>query len=187
MSEFHINPTLIPPPPQVPTEFDLDLNDTTIIAADIPAPQGTAVPIANTLRVSGDDGIKTVATPNADTANFTIRFIRGRTTTSGAATSNLITQSVLSNTTMTIQIIISGFSATNDGVGFYGTAVVKNVAGTASLINTVDLIKNADADLAGTNVTVTTAGANLLVNVVGVAGEDIQWGGCLPGITVSEQ
>lgn len=174
-------------PPAVPTSFTTDLNDTTIVAADIPAPLGTAIPAANVLRVSGDDGIKTVATPNAAGNNYTVRFVRGRTTTSGAATSNLITQSVLSNTTMTIQIIISGFGNNNDGVGFYGTAVVKNVAGIASLINTTDIIKNSDASLAGTNVTVTTSGSDLLVNVVGVAGVDIQWGGCLPGITVSEQ
>lgn len=182
-----ISATAGPVPPTVATSYTTDVNDTTIVAADIPAPEGTSIPSGNVLRVSGDDGIKTVSTPNAATNNLTVRFVRGRTTTTGAQTANLITQSILSNTTMTIQIIISGFSETNDGVGFYGTAVVKNVAGTASLINTVDLIKNADTDLAGTTVTVTTSGGNLLVNVVGVAGENIQWGGCLPGITVSEQ
>lgn len=182
-----INSAAGPVPPEVAEIFAVDLNDPNIVPGEIPPSLGTAVPINNILRVSGDNGIKTVATPNADTSNFTIRFIRGGNNTVGAQTVNLITQAIVTDTTMTIQIIISGFSGTGDGVGFYGTAVVKNVAGTATLINTVDLIKNADPDLAGTNVTVTTAGGSLLVNVVGVAGENIQWSGCLPGISLSDQ
>jgi len=176
-----------PVPPSVPTSFTTDLNDTTILPGDIPPALGTSTPLLNVERLSGDDGIKTVATPNAAANNVTIRFIRGRTTTAGAVTSNLITQATLSNTTMTIQIIIAGYGSNNDGIGYYGTAVVKNVAGTATLINTVDLIKNSDASLAASNATVTVSGGNLLVNVLGVAGVNIDWGACLPGITVSEQ
>lgn len=174
-------------PPQVPTSFTTDLNDTILLPGDINPPLGTSTPLLNVERLSGDDGIKTVATPNAQVNNVTIRFIRGRTTTAGAVTSNLITQATLSNTTMTIQIIISGFGNNNDGIGFYGTAVVKNIAGVASLVGTVDLIKNFDASLAAATATVTVSGGNLLVNVLGVAGVNIDWGACLPGITVSEQ
>ena len=88
---------------------------------------------------------------------------------------------------MTIQIIIAGYGNNNDGIGAYGTAVVKNVAGVASLVNTVDLIINKDTSLADGNVTVGVSAGNLIVRVLGVAGVDIDWGGCLPGITVSEQ
>jgi len=182
-----INTSSGPVPPSVPTSFTTDLNDTTLLPDDINPPLGTSTPLLNVERLSGDDGIKTVAAPNAAANLVIIRFIRGRTTTAGAATSNLITQATLSNTTMTIQIIISGFGDNNDGIGFYGTAVVKNVVGVASLVGTVDLIKNFDASLATATATVTTAAGNLLVNVVGVAGVNIDWGACLPGITVSEQ
>lgn len=174
-------------PPQVPESFTTDINDTAIQPGDIPAAAGTSTATAHILRLSGDNGIKTVSTPTAAGNNVTFRFIRGSNSTNGAATANLITQAVLTDSTMTIQIIVAGFSADGFGIGAYGTAVVKNVAGVASLVNTVDLIVNADAALAACNVTVTTAGGNLLVNVLGAAGKIITWGSCLPGIVVSDQ
>ncbi len=191
MSQIYKDRSTGPVPPAVPTEFTTDIQDLTIIASDIPSPLGSSVPIANIERLSGDDGIRTVSTPNAIGNNVTFRFIRGRTTTSGAATSTIITQPTLSDTVMTIQIIVAGYADNGAGafagIGAYGTAVVKNTAGVATLVNTADLIVNAEASLGAANVTVTTVGANLLVNVLGVAGFDIEWGACLPGITVSEQ
>lgn len=182
-----LSSTAGPVPPSVATSYTTDINDTTITT--VPVAGGTAVPVANILRVSGDNGITTVATPNADIPNnVTIRFIRGDTQTVGAQTKNVISQPTLTNSVLTIQIIVAGFSTDNLGIGAYGTAVVKNIAGTASLLNTVDLIVNKDAgagELGAANITVTVSGANLLVNVVGVAGKTIDWGACLPGIVVS--
>lgn len=183
MSEFHINPTLIPPPPQVPTEFDVDLTDLTVGAA--PAAGGTVTPQSNILRVAGDNGIKTVET--SVPGDLQIRFIRGSAITSdgGGQTQTAITQAILNNATMTIQIIVAGYSDDNLGVGAYGTAALKNVAGTLTLLDPVDLIINKDAALDTANVTVTTSGTNLLVNVVGVATKTITWTACLPGIVTS--
>lgn len=176
-----------PIPPNIPTSFTTDLNDTAIMPGDLPAATGSSTPLANIERLSGDNGIKTVATPNAAANNVTVRFIRGQVQTTGAATETLITQAILSDSTMTIQIIIAGFSTDNLGIGAYGTAVVKNVAGTASLINTVDLIVNGDTDLLPSIFTVDTSGGNLIVKVTGAAGKTINWGACLPGIVTSDQ
>lgn len=183
MSQFFIPTTSSNLPPAVPTSFGTDLQDLTVGAAA--AAQGTVVPQVNVLRAAGDNGIKTVQTNNP--GDLQIRFIRGSTVTSDGAgqTQTAITQAILSNATMTIQIIVAGYSADNLGIGAYGTAAVKNVAGTLTVLDPVDLIVNADAALAAANVTVTTSGTNLLVNVVGVAGKTITWTACLPGIVTS--
>lgn len=175
-----------PIPPVIATSYATDLEDLTVGPA--PAALGSVVPQSNILRIAGDNGIKSVETSNP--GDLQIRFIRGSETTSDGdgQTQTVITQAILNNATMTIQIIVAGYSTDNLGIGAYGTAVVKNVAGTASLINTVDLIVNKDAgvgELGSANVTVTTLGANLLINVVGVAGKTITWTACLPGIVTS--
>lgn len=176
-----INTASGPVPPAVPTSFTTDLLDNTVGAA--PIAQGVVVPQLNILRAAGDNGIKTVQTSNP--GDLQIRFIRGSTTTVGAVTQTAIVQGILTNATMTIQIIVAGYSADNLGVSAYGTAGVKNVSGTLSIINTVDLITNKDVGLEAANVTVTTSGTNLLVNVVGVTGKTITWTACLPGIVTS--
>lgn len=168
-------------PPEVPTEFDTDLQDLTVGAA--PTAEGSVIPQSHKIRIAGDNGIKSVETSNA--GDLQLRFIRGSTTTTGAVTETAITQPILTNATLTIQIIVAGYSTDNLGIGAYGTAVVKNVGGTLSLINTVDLIVNADTGLTAANITVTTSGTNLLVNVVGVSGKTIAWTVCLPGIVTS--
>ena len=173
-----------PVPPSVATSYATDLEDLTVPAA--PAAGGSVVSVTNILRVAGDNGIKTVETSNP--GDLQIRFIRGETTTSDGAgqTQTVISQQILNNATMTIQIIVAGFSADNLGIGAYGTASVKNVAGTLSLLDPLDLIVNKDAALGAANVTVTTSGTSLQVNVVGVAGKTIKWTACLPGIVASD-
>lgn len=181
MSQIYKSTLSSPLPPAVPTSFADDLSDTTILPGDINPSAGSSVPQANVLRVAGDNGIKTIYTPNAPGVMI-IRFVKGSTTTIGAVTSTVVSQAILVNATMTIQIIVAGYSTDNLGIGAYATAVVKNVAGTLSLVGTVDIIKNSDSALNAGNVTVTTSGSNLIVQVTGVAGKTIAWDACLPGI-----
>lgn len=183
MSQVYKSLTSGPVPPDVPTEFDTDLQDLTVGAA--PAAGGTVIPQANILRVAGDNGIKSVETSNP--GDLQIRFIRGSTITSDGAgqTQIAITQAILNNATMTIQIIVAGFSNDNLGIGAYGTAAVKNVGGTLTLLDPIDLLVNKDVGLDTANVTVTTSGTDLHVNVVGVAGKTITWTACLPGVVTS--
>ncbi len=183
MSQIYKDLSSGPVPPSVATSYATDLEDLTVGAAA--AAGGAVVPQASVLRVAGDNGIKSVETSNP--GDLQIRFIRGSTVTSDGAgqTQTAITQAILTDATMTIQILIAGFSSDNLGIGAYGTAAVKNVAGTLTLLDPVDLIVNKDAALNTANVTVTTSGTNLLVNVVGVATKTITWTVCLPGIVTS--
>ena len=170
-----------PVPPAVPTSFTTDLLDLNTGPSN--PPLGVVVPQANILRVAGDNGIKSVET--SIPGDLVLRFVRGSTVTVGAVTQTAVTQAILVGATMTIQIIVAGFSADNLGVSAYATAGVKNVGGVLSIINTVDVIINKDVGLDAVNVTVTTSGSNLLVNVVGVTGKTITWTACLPGIVTS--
>lgn len=168
--------------PAVPTSFTTDVNDTTIVPGDIPASAGSSVPQANILRVSGDNGIKTVATPNA-AGNLTIRFIRdGAQTTDGTTVTPILTQTTATDTTLTVQIIVSGFSDANDSYGAYATVVINNTAGTARVVGDADFIINSDASLATAEITVTVSGADFVVNATGVAATTIDWTVALPGI-----
>jgi hypothetical protein len=187
MSQFWQGVTAGALPPAVPTSFAADQLDNTLTSADVAASGGSVAPIANSLRVAGDHGISTVVSNNAP-GILIVRFIRGYVTTVGAVTTTAITQPIPANTTMTIQILGSGYADDNSGVGFWGTAVVKNVAGVVTLINTVDFVFNRDSSgsLNSSNASVTASGSNLLVNVVGVADRTIAWGVNLPGIILTQ-
>ena len=167
--------------PAVPTSFNTDLQDT--VTSALTASTGVVVPQTNMLRLGGDNGIKTYEL-TLSPGELSIGFIRGSEQTTDAVTvTPVITQATNTDSTMTVQIIAAGFCTTNkDSVGIYGTAVINNTAGTAFLVNTVDLIKNSEASLATCNLTITTSGADFIVNVTGVAGLTINWDICLPGI-----
>lgn len=167
--------------PSVPTSFDTDLQDTETVA--LTAATGTVVPQGNMLRLGGDNGIKTYEVTQ-EPGSLTVGFIRGSAQTTDAVTvTPVITQATNTDSTMTVQIIAAGFCTTNnDSVGIYGTAVINNTAGVASLVNTVDLIKNSAASLATCDLTITASGADFIVNVTGVAGLTINWDICLPGV-----
>lgn len=185
MSQFWQGVTAGSLPPTVLEQFDLDISDATILS--VAAAGGSAVPVSHAIRITGDNGITTVALPNVPGA-FEIRFSRGEVQTVGAVTSNVITLPLVNNSTITLQIIATGYSDNNEGIGGYGTITVKNVAGVASLVGTsgpVDLLISADSSLTSGTVTVTVAGGSLLVNVKGVAGRIINWTVALPGIVSS--
>jgi hypothetical protein len=166
--------------------FATDLSDPTVLSTDIAVPQGTSIPVAGIMRLAGDNGIKTVQ-PTMVNGVTIIRFIRGNATTSdgGGQTKVCVDQEIPNNTALTIQIVTSGLSLDGFGVGAYGTAIVKNVGGTCTLVNTTGLLVSKDSAIGSANVTVTISGTFLLVNVTGQAGKTINWTTCLPGISVS--
>lgn len=181
MSQIIKNPPAGSIPSDVLTEFKTDLNDPTVPAASTAL--GTVVPQSHVVRIAGDNGIKTVET--SEPGDLQLRFIRGSNQTVGATTETLITQPTLTDSTATFQIIVAGFSTDDLAVGAYGTAVIKNVAGTVSVVNTVDLIVNKDTGLDAANITVTISGTDILINAVGVTAKTIDWTACLPGFVVS--
>lgn len=167
-----------------------DIVDTDIPPGGIPAFSGTVSPNLGAIRISGDNGIKSVSTFDGVTGipnNMTLRFISGEAITSdgGGQSKVCLTQGIPSNSSMTIQIVASGYSQDNLAVGAYGTCVVKNVSGTSSVINSADLIVNKESALSNCNVTVTASGTSLQVNVIGQATKTINWTVVLPGISVA--
>lgn len=169
-------------PPTVPTSFTTDFVDLTIPA--VPAAEGAVAPQDNTLRVTGSAGIATYETGNP--GDLLITFLRSKGVTSDETSqtfTTLFSTASDANQTLTFQIIISGYSDNGLGVGCYGSVVCKNVAGVASIIGTIDLILQYDPALAGVNVTVASAGANLEINCIGISPRTIQWEVVFPGIS----
>lgn len=165
--------------PAIPTSFQTDAQDTSTLA--LTAAGGTAVPQGNILRIGGDNGIKTYEITQ-EAGSLTVGFIRGEGQTVGAVSTDIITQLTNTNSTMTIQIIAAGYADNNESIGIYGTAVVRNVSDTVTVVNTVDLIKNSDASLAGASLSVSGSGSSFVVTVTGVAIRTINWSVTLPGI-----
>jgi hypothetical protein len=164
-------------PVQIPINFNVDLNEPFTPA--LLAASGTVNAVTNNIRIGGTNGIQTIQ--NGTLGDLIIGFVEASGTTVGATTASL-SITVPLNSVETYQIIVSGLADNNDGVGAYGTAVCKNIAGVASIVGTADLIVNRDASLAGTNVTTGVSGNQFLVTVLGVAGRTINWNIALPGI-----
>ncbi len=170
-----------PIPPIIPTSFTVDITDNTTVTG-VPTSAGTVVPQSNVMRVTGDNGINTVASA-AFPGVMIIYFVRGEVTTTGFVTSTALSYPVNTDSALTIQVIVVGRDiVSGDAVGGYSTCTVKNVAGTVSVVGTFDIIINRDSSLTGADFTITGSGSNLLVNVVGSFGKTIKWTVCLPGI-----
>lgn len=177
--------------PSVPTSFETDLQDTTTLA--LTPSTGSAVPQANTLRIGGDNGIKTYEVTNVPGA-LTIGYIRGDDTTVGATTADLITQATNTNSTLTFQFQLSGFSTTdNTGIGIFGFGSVINIAGAVTVVNTVEFVRNTTDFIAppaldpinGASVAIVPSGSSFIVRVTGVAGLTINWSAILPGVATT--
>ncbi|MGA8762155.1 MAG: hypothetical protein WB562_04620 [Candidatus Sulfotelmatobacter sp.] len=173
-------------PPDVPLNFITDLVDLTIPTA--PTGLGSVVPQANTLRVFGGAGIITYETGHA--GDLFITFIRVKGTTIGATTLTATFNTAGNdNATFTFQVLVAGFGDDGSGVGSYGSLVCKNVAGIASIVgqnsDNIDLIIKNDTSLNGVNVTVTTSGALVQINCIGIVGRTIDWEISFPGIAAA--
>jgi len=169
-----------PVPPSVPTSFKVDSSE----AYAYTAGAATSTPALNVEQILGDNGIQTVVN-STDTNVIQIRFARGSTTTSGAVTATALQFTTLSNTTVTMQILVSGYctagTASGQGIGGSTIATVINVAGVASLVDVPDYDVNTGAGLTGATFSVDTSGANFRIRVTGQAGQDISWTACTPG------
>ncbi len=170
--------------PSIPTSFTTDLSSTLSVPA---VGLGTTTPVANNVRVAGDNGIVTESDP-VQPSLLHLGFSSGIATTVGATTQTIIPFTLASNTVLTIQVIVSGQdTGSKDGVGGYCTATVKNVAGTASIVGTApDILVSAEGTIAAATFTVGVTGAQFIVTVTGVAGRTINWDACLPGIVQTD-
>lgn len=166
-----------PLPPAVPTSFKTDIAD----AFNFNAGSGTSVPIANVEQIYGDNGIQT--STNSVTNNvIQIRFSRGTTSTVSNETVTALSFATVSNTTVTMNILVSGFcSSIGQGIGGNAVATIVNVAGVATLIDETDFNLNKSVGLTDANVTVDTSGNLFRIRVTGSLGNPISWTVCTPG------
>jgi len=163
-------------PPDVPLDFTTDAQDLSVGA--VAAPLGSVTPQLNILRVIGGNGIQTIETSVA--GNLLVRFIRTQLTTSGAVTDFF--EISLSVGVVTYNLILSALGSNAEGIGMYGNFVAKKILGVASVVGTVDILIQKDTNMVAADVTITAVGDKIRVNVLGVAGVDITWNLCFPGI-----
>ena len=166
MSEFHIISTSSPPPPAVPTSFVTD--DAT-----------TAIPALNILNVLGGSGITTYASPNLSD-NLYIQVQNSYTdqiTTIGAVTEDIRTIILTDIGTYTIEVRVAAWESTGpNGAGFSINGVVRTDGVTAVLIGDSDGFAHTDASLSTSDALISVAGNTAIIQVVGVAGLNINWG-----------
>ena len=177
MSEFHINGSLIPPPPQVPTEF---------ITQD-----GTAIPAANILNVVGNarpdlteipdnnNGIKTYANPNG--GNTLSIFLTNRrvdaASITGAGTVDLFTQDLGGAARVyNFQLYVAAFNAsTPAGAAYTIFGSVRTTGAAATLIVTQDIISDEEPALLGADFQLVAVGNTLIARATGVVGLTINF------------
>lgn len=169
-------------PPDVLTSLKVDTTQT--LPPFNPA-LGTSTPQSHILYLQGDNGILTSTDP-AQLGKNVIRFARGAVTTVDATPTTIVSFAIPSGFSCAFQVLVAGLDqATFDGCGGYTTALVKNIAGTASLIGVPDIINAREGSVITASFTTTCSGGNFIISAVGVAATTIKWGCCIPGISIN--
>lgn len=178
MSEFHINPSAIPPPPAVPTSFVTD-SGTAIPALNIINVVGAQRPVPLTTVPDNDKGIQTYANPNLSN-NLDIFLTNRRVDTgsvTGAITLDLFTQNLGATPgTYNFQVYVSGFESTTPaGCAYviFGSARTTGMA--ANIIVTQDIISDEEAALLAADFQLVASGNNIIARATGVAGLTINF------------
>jgi hypothetical protein len=169
MSQFYVGVSAGSLPPSVPLQFTAD--DATI-----------AVPSGNNLNLFSNDttennsnGLRSTAALSTLTYQLTNR-LQGTTSTSGAVTSPIITFTPTVIGTYAIEIRVAAYNTTSSlgaGYSIFGTARFDGV--NSNLCGTPDKIINEEGVMSSANCTMTVSVANILINGVGFAGNDINW------------
>jgi len=106
------------------------------------------------------------------------RVTQGRVATTDATQTTLETIAIPASTTVAIYVFVTarrtgGTAGTaEDGAGYVVSAVMKNVAGTATIIGAVATTTLGE-DQAAWDATITVSGANALIRVTGAADNDV--------------
>lgn len=151
------------------------------VATSYPTDSGTAVPAANVLNVvtpgGGTQGIKTTGSGNTITITLTDTTYSGTAQTIGATTAVINANvPVPINSASSLIVNIVAIDAGNTvALGGESIALVKNLGGVLTVVGSSDVTRNNDMTLAAWNVGLTTSGANVQVQVTGVAGFTLNW------------
>jgi hypothetical protein len=186
MSQFGQGITTGSLPSVVATTYTTDQFDIYTSASDVGASAGTVSAQGNVLRVFGNNGIVT-SQISGDAGVLEINFDHSKGETNGAVLDNLFFLSIPVGKTYTLQYLVSGISITDgtSSIGASGTACIKNVSGVASLVGVPSKTVYNDAPLAGCVITPGAGIGGFVINVTGVAGQDIQWGASVTGFSTT--
>lgn len=178
MSQFFVQTSASgpPPPPYVQTSFVTD--------------SGTAIPSAEfilnvnggTSTVNNTNGIQTIANPNSSNnlvIDLTNRAV-GSTSTTGAASSNIITLPLgVTPAVYTFDIAVAGFAKTGTGspagCGFTIVGSVRTTGSAATLIPNQAVDHFEEFELIGVTSTLGVSGNSAIVTVTGIAGFGMDW------------
>lgn len=171
MSQILQNLASGPVPPAVATSYVTD--------------DGTAIPAANILNVNGVDstennnnGILTRANPDlSDNLEIVVtNRLQGITSTSGAASSTIISFTPTVIGTYSIEYRIAAYNETSLlGAGYSLFGAIRFDGVNSTICDTFDEIVNEEGDMDNLDIAVSVAGANVLLNGTGYALQEINW------------
>jgi hypothetical protein len=176
MSEYHINPSALPPPPIPPT-----------VATSYLTNLGTAIPAANVLKVFGastigdnNNGISTFANPNLGNEidiRLTNRIVVDAITSdSMGQTQTVIVYTPAFNSAAVFKVLVCGYSLFGaDAVGGEQVGLYVNQNGTPFIVGNNDTLDESTPGLIAADWNVIVSGTSLAVQFVGVAGKVITW------------
>lgn len=175
MSQFYQGVTSGSLPPDVPIDF-VTQNGTAVPAANILIVNGASSTQNNTNGIISKGGVIGTGTSNEVDIVITNRF-QGSTSTVGVATSAMITFTPTVIGTYAIEARVAAYNTTSTIGAAYSVFVGVRFDGVNSnLTGIADVIDNEEGGMSAANVTVTVAGANVLINGVGYALQTINWG-----------
>jgi hypothetical protein len=179
MSQFYLNPSVVPPPPTVATSYTTDVLDNTTSGP------GTSIPASNILQLLGretnqnnNNGIRTDADPNNGNVVYTelTNRVSGSVTTTDATVTTIISFTLPTTGNYSFDLNIAAYNTTDTLGAAYSMFVgFISVAGAATKLNLEDKIVNEQAGMTACNATATTSGNNILIQVTGIAAKTINW------------
>lgn len=173
MSQFFVDTTVNPPPPVIPGN----------VAETYICDVGSAVPALNILNVvtpgAGTQGVLTTGSGSTITISVTGSGLTGSTTTIGAVTGNVITVSLGAIPgTYTFDVKISGFDKTTPAAaGFTIVGAVRTTGAAAVLLSGQAVDVFTDATTTTCTGTLIVSANTAIFQVLGTAGQTIDWVG----------
>src|SRR5574338_166097 len=179
MSQFFIESSASPPPPTVMETLTGDTGTNPV-----------GVDGSNNINVFGDPNAPGIIT-RGDAAANTVFFGLEQPTTCGTGqtinvgTADLVTLPLgASAATYTLRADVAGKAATASAIGGTAFGVFKTDGSTASVINTVDVVINADLAIVGASFTLIASGGSVSLLATGSLGSVINWKGCITYVSV---
>jgi hypothetical protein len=161
-------------PPVVPTSF-VTQNGTAIPAANVLIIDGASSTQNNANGIISKGGVVGTGTSNEVDIVLTNRLV-GSVTTAGLVTSAIVTYIPTVIGTYAIEARVAAYNTTSSlgaGYSIFGTVRFDGV--NSNLCGTPDRIVNEEGAMSAANVTMTVSGANILINGVGYAANNINW------------